>query len=97
MRHERNHTVYEALTRSYNFSYKRYMQLKIRKIGNGYGVHFPKQLLEDMRATEDTVLNVEKVDGVYQIFPYDPEFAAALKAFRDTLPEHQNSYRELAK
>jgi antitoxin component of MazEF toxin-antitoxin module len=73
------------------------MQLKVRKIGNGYGVLFPKQLMEDMHATEDSVLNVEKVDGVYQIFPYDPDFAAALKAFRDTLPEHQNSYRELAK
>lgn len=85
------------LTWSYNFSYKQCMQLKVRKIGNGYGVLFPKQMLEDMRATEDSVLNVEKVDGVYQIFPYDPDFAAALKAFRDTLPEHQNSYRELAK
>jgi antitoxin component of MazEF toxin-antitoxin module len=73
------------------------MQLKVRKIGNGYGVLFPKQLMEDMRAEEGTVLNVEKVDGVYQIFPYDPDFAVALKAFRDTLREHQNSYRELAK
>ena len=73
------------------------MQLKVRKIGNGYGVLFPKQILDDMRAGEDSILNVEKVDGVYQIFPYDPEFARALKAFRDTLPDHQNSYRELAK
>ena len=73
------------------------MELKVRKIGNGYGVLLPKQMLEDMRATEDTVLNVAKVDGVYQIFPYDVEFAAALKAFRDTEADHQNSYRELAK
>lgn len=73
------------------------MELKVRKIGNGYGVLFPKQMLDDMRATENSVLNVAKVDGVYQIFPYDPEFAAALKAFRDTEADHQNSYRELAK
>ena len=86
-----------ALTRVITLVINSVMQLKVRKIGNGYGVLFPKQILEDMRATEDTILNVEKVDGVYQIFPYDPDFAAALKAFRDTLPEHQNSYRELAK
>lgn len=73
------------------------MELKVRKIGNGYGVLLPKQLLEDMRVIENSVLNVAKVDGVYQIFSHDPEFAAALKAFRDTEPEHQNTYRELAK
>ena len=73
------------------------MELKLRKIGNGYGVLFPKQLIDDLRIVEDAILNVVKVDGVYQIFPYDPEFAAALKAFRDTEAEHQNTYRELAK
>ena len=73
------------------------MELKVRKIGNGYGVLLPKQLLEEMKATENSVLNVEKVDGVFQIFPYDPDFAAALKAYRDTEPDHRNSYRELAK
>lgn len=73
------------------------MELKIRKIGNGYGVLFPKQLMDDMRVSEDAILNIVKVDGVYQIFSHDPEFAAALKAFRDTEPLHQNTYRELAK
>jgi antitoxin component of MazEF toxin-antitoxin module len=73
------------------------MQLKVRKIGNGYGVLFPKQLLDEMHVTEDSVLSVTKVDGVYQIYPYDPDFAAALKAFRDTIPKHRNTYRELAK
>ncbi len=73
------------------------MELKVRKIGNGYGVLLPKQMLEEMRVAENSILNVAKVDGVYQIFPHDPEFAAALKAFRDTEPEHQNTYRELAK
>ena len=73
------------------------MELKIRKIGNGYGVLLPKQLLEDMRVGEDSTIDVTKVDGVYQITPYDPEFARALKAFRDTEPAHRNSYRELAK
>ncbi len=73
------------------------MELKVRKIGNGYGVLFPKQLMDEMRLSEDAILNVVKVDGVYQITPYDPDFARALKAFRDTEPQHQNTYRELAK
>ncbi|MEO6802544.1 MAG: AbrB/MazE/SpoVT family DNA-binding domain-containing protein [Granulicella sp.] len=73
------------------------MELKIRKIGNGYGVLFPKQLLEEMRVTENSIVQVEKVGDVHQIRPFDPEFATALKAFRDTEPEHRNSYRELAK
>ncbi len=73
------------------------MELKVRKIGNGYGVLLPKQLLEEMRVEEDSTLHVTKVDGVYQITPYDPEFARALKAFRDTEPQHRNTYQELAK
>lgn len=73
------------------------MELKVRKIGNGYGVLLPKQLLEEMQVTEGSILNVAKVEGVFQIHPYDPDFAEALKAFRDTIPEHRNSYRELAK
>ena len=45
------------------------MELKVRKIGNGFGVLLPKQMLEEMKVTENSVLNVAKVDGVYQIFP----------------------------
>ncbi len=33
------------------------MELKLRKIGNGYGVLFPKQLIEDLRISEDAILN----------------------------------------
>ena len=84
-------------SRCYNKGYNNFMELKVRKIGNGYGVLFPKQLMEEMHVVEDSVLTVEKIDGVFQIFSYDPEFAAALKAFRDTEPLHRNSYRELAK
>jgi len=73
------------------------MELKIRKIGNGYGVLLPKQLLDDLRVTESDTIHVSQVDGVYQITPFDPDFARALKAFRDTEPAHRNTYRELAK
>jgi antitoxin component of MazEF toxin-antitoxin module len=73
------------------------MQLKIRKIGNGYGVLFPKQMLDDMNLQEDSTLSVSKVDGVYQLTPYDEEFTAQVEAFLQTEAAHRNTYRELAK
>ncbi len=97
MRHERNHTCYEALTLSYNFSYKRGMQLKIRKIGNGYGVLFPKQLLEEMRAEEGSLIEVNKVEGGHVMKPADEEFTRQVEAFLRTEHLHRNTYRELAK
>ena len=73
------------------------MQLKIRKIGNGYGVLFPKQMLDDLNLSEDSTVNVSKVDGVYQLTPFDEEFTAQVEAFLQTEAAHRNSYRELAK
>lgn len=73
------------------------MQLKVRKIGNGHGVLFPKQVMEDMNLQEDSTLNLSKVDGVYQLTPYDEEFTAQVEAFLQTEAAHRNTYRELAK
>ncbi len=73
------------------------MELKVRKIGNGYGVLLPKQLLEEMHVMENSVLNVEKVGGVYQMTPLDEQFSKQVEAFLRTEPLHRNTYRELAK
>jgi antitoxin component of MazEF toxin-antitoxin module len=76
------------------------MELKIRKIGNGYGVLLPKQLLEELSLEEGSLLEVEKVAGtksVYQMTPVDAQFAAQVEAFLRTEPLHRNTYRELAK
>lgn len=73
------------------------MELKIRKIGNGYGVLLPKQMLEDMAVAEGSLLNVERQGGVYQMKPVDEEFSRQVEAFLRTEPLHRNSYRELAK
>ncbi len=73
------------------------MNLKIRKIGNGYGVLLPKQLLEELALEEGALLQVEKVAGVYQITPADAEFTRQVEAFLRTEPLHRNTYRELAK
>ena len=73
------------------------MELKIRKIGNGYGVLFPKQLLEEMHVTENSVVQVEKVGEVYEMKPLDEQFSRQVEAFLRTEPLHRNTYRELAK
>ena len=73
------------------------MELKVRKIGNGYGVLLPKQLLEDLSVAEGSLLRVEKHEGVYQMMPIDEEFTRQVEAFLRTEPLHRNTYRELAK
>jgi antitoxin component of MazEF toxin-antitoxin module len=73
------------------------MELKIRKIGNGYGVLFPKQLMEEMHVTENSVVYVEKVGNVYQMKPLDEQFSRQVESFLRTEPKHRNTYRELAK
>jgi antitoxin component of MazEF toxin-antitoxin module len=73
------------------------LELKVRKIGNGYGVLFPKQLLDELALEEGSKLQVEKVDGAYRMVPADAEFTRQVEAFLRTEPLHKSTYRELAK
>ncbi len=73
------------------------MELKVRKVGNGYGVLLPRQLLDEMAIAEGSLLNLEKHEGVYRMTPVDEEFTRQVEAFLRTEPLHRNSYRELAK
>ncbi|WP_263382816.1 AbrB/MazE/SpoVT family DNA-binding domain-containing protein [Granulicella arctica] len=73
------------------------MELKIRKIGNGYGVLFPKQLMEEMKVTENSVVQVEKVGEIHQMKPLDEQFRQQVESFLRTEQKHRNTYRELAK
>ncbi|QHN01979.1 AbrB/MazE/SpoVT family DNA-binding domain-containing protein [Granulicella sp. WH15] len=73
------------------------MQLKIRKIGNGYGVLFPKQLLDEMVLQEGSLLEVETVKGTIQMTPSDEQFTRQVEAFLKTEARHRDTYRELAK
>jgi antitoxin MazE len=73
------------------------VELKIRKIGNGFGVLLPKKLLEELSLEEGSLLGLEKVDGTYQMIPADAQFTRQVEAFLRTEPLHKNTYRELAK
>ena len=73
------------------------MQTKLRKIGNGYGVLLPKQLIETLRLSEGDVLTLTETDSGIELSPFDADFSEQVEAFRRTEPRHRNSYRELAK
>ena len=71
--------------------------LKVRKIGNGYGVLFPKQLMEEMALQEGSLLEVTRSEGAMQMTPADAQFTKQVEAFLKTEGLHRNTYRELAK
>jgi putative addiction module antidote len=73
------------------------MQTKLRKIGNGYGVLLPKQLIERLRLTEGSVLSLAETNAGIELSPFDADFSEQVEAFRRTESRHRNSYRELAK
>jgi len=73
------------------------MQTKLRKIGNGYGVLLPKQLIETLRLSEGDVLNLTETNAGIELSPFDADFSEQVEAFRRTEARHRNSYRELAK
>jgi antitoxin component of MazEF toxin-antitoxin module len=73
------------------------MELKVRKIGNGYGMLLPKQFLDETGLEEGSLVRLEKVAGVYQMKPVDEEFTRQVEAFLRSEPRHRNTYRELAK
>jgi antitoxin component of MazEF toxin-antitoxin module len=73
------------------------MKTKLRKIGNGYGVLLPKQVIDHLRVSEGSVLTVIETSLGVELSPFDVDFSEQVEAFRRTEPRHRNSYRELAK
>ena len=73
------------------------MTAKVRKIGNSLGVILPKEVAEQMRVSEgDTLHIIPDTDGA-RLTPFDPNFAAAMKAFARTKKKYRNALRALAK
>jgi putative addiction module antidote len=71
--------------------------LKVRKVGNSYGVVLPREALDRLRVAEgDTLFLTESPDG-YRVTPYDPEFEAQMTEARSIMKRRRNVLRELAK
>jgi putative addiction module antidote len=71
--------------------------LKVRKIGNSYGLILSKEMLDVLGVREgDSLFPVRMPDGVY-LTPYDPDFEAVMASTRDYMRRHRNALRELAR
>jgi putative addiction module antidote len=77
------------------------MELRLRKIGNSYGVILPKEALEALGATckEGETLTLNKLaDGRgFEIRHVDSKFEKKLALLRDTMKRYKNTLRELGK
>jgi putative addiction module antidote len=73
-------------------------ELKVRKIGNSFGLVLPKEVLARMHVAEGSPVYItEAPDGSYRLTPYDPEFAEQMEAAEEGLAAYRNALRELAK
>lgn len=72
------------------------MKLEIRKIGNSFGVIFPKQLMENLHVkVGESLYVVENPNGV-TLTPYDPDFEKIMDAYNGFSQQYRNALRELA-
>jgi putative addiction module antidote len=72
-------------------------KLKVRRIGNSYGVILPKEILERLQVRDgDAVYATPTPDGV-QLSGGDPDFQAAMEHFEEFSRRYRDALRELAK
>lgn len=72
-------------------------KLKVRKIGNSYGVILPKELLERLQVKDgDALYATPTPDGV-QLSAGDPDFEKAMEHFDEFSRKYRDALRELAK
>ena len=71
-------------------------RLKVRKIGNSYGVTLPKDVLEFLGVREgDELFSIRTADGV-ELTRYDPDFEQVLEASQDFMRRYPNAMKKLA-
>lgn len=72
-------------------------KIKLRKIGNSYGVVLPREILSRHNLEEGDVLYViDSPDGI-KLAPNDPDFETVLESNRDYMKRHRNALHELSK
>jgi putative addiction module antidote len=71
--------------------------LKVRRIGNSYGIILSKEVLDALGLREGDALFVVRTQEGIRLTPYDPDFAAVVESNRDYMRRHRYAFRELAK
>lgn len=72
-------------------------ELKIRKIGNSYGVILPREELEHLKVREGDSVYLTRTPHGVQLNAEDATFAAGMRAYEHTRRKFRNAFRELAK
>jgi putative addiction module antidote len=73
------------------------LELKLRKIGNSFGVVLPKEAVTRLQAREgDRLFLVEAPGGAYQLTPYDPAFEQKMNRAEDIIARYRNTLHTLA-
>jgi putative addiction module antidote len=75
------------------------LELKLRKIGNSYGIVLPKEVLAHLKVAEgDTLVLTETAeDSVRLSSPANAEFTRQMEVAQDLIRRYRNTLRELAK
>ena len=73
------------------------MELKLRKIGNSFGVILPAAVLEALQVREGSTLTLVPNDKGFQLTAEDAEFQAQMDAARSLMTRYRQTLRELAK
>ena len=71
--------------------------IKIRKVGNSFGLTLPKELLEKYQLEEGVELHIIEQKEGFTLTPFDPEFAEWVDAFEKTNKKYKNTLKALAK
>ncbi|MBS3897678.1 MAG: AbrB/MazE/SpoVT family DNA-binding domain-containing protein [Dethiobacter sp.] len=72
-------------------------KVKLRKVGNSYGLTLPKELLEKYNIKEGEELYVVESSYGFTLTPYDPDFEEWASPFDKTNKKYKNALKELSK
>ena len=73
-------------------------ELKVRKIGNSYGVVLPKEALATLRVKEgDTLTLAEGAQSSMNLSAYRAEVSSQMSVVQDVMDRYRHTLRELAK
>jgi putative addiction module antidote len=73
------------------------MELKLRKIGNSYGVILPAEVLKALQVKEGGTLTLLPNANGFQLTAEDSEFQEQLQEARSLMARYNQTLRELAK
>lgn len=74
------------------------LELKVRKIGNSFGVLLPKATLEKLKVKEgESLYFTESEDGGYRVTGYNENFTRQVQEAEKIMHEDKELLRELSK